>query len=89
MKETCPKCGCQCYDPFQGEIKMHDVNVCGSLPTSPQEDLETDLDYELDDSWDTIATAVGFDDRGLRIQNEIRRFVEMKVKESKNKVEKD
>jgi hypothetical protein len=51
--------------------------------------VETDLDCELDDSWDTIATAVGFDDRGLRIQNEIRRFVEMKVKESKNKVEKD
>jgi hypothetical protein len=26
--KTCPKCGCQCLDPFQGKKVIHDVEKC-------------------------------------------------------------
>lgn len=26
--DICPKCGCQCYDPFGGEILVHNVEAC-------------------------------------------------------------
>ncbi len=27
----CPKCGCQCFDPFGGKILIHDVEICGGI----------------------------------------------------------
>jgi len=24
----CPKCGCQCYDPFWGKTVIHNIETC-------------------------------------------------------------
>lgn len=27
-RKTCPKCGCQCLDPFSGTRVIHDIEKC-------------------------------------------------------------
>jgi RNA polymerase subunit RPABC4/transcription elongation factor Spt4 len=29
--KTCPVCGCQCFDPFNGKILIHDVEKCSEI----------------------------------------------------------
>lgn len=31
MPSTCPKCGCQVYDPFEGTTIIHDIEKCGGI----------------------------------------------------------
>lgn len=44
----------------------------------------TDLEYKLEEMWDFIASEIGFDEKGEELQNAIRKFVELKIKQSKN-----
>ena len=29
--QKCPKCGCMCFDPFQGTVLLHDIELCGGI----------------------------------------------------------
>jgi hypothetical protein len=30
-RQKCPKCGCMCFDPFQGKTLLHDIESCGGI----------------------------------------------------------
>ena len=42
----------------------------------------TDLEFQLEELWDYIACNIGFHEKGIELQNAIRKFVTLKIKES-------
>jgi len=40
----------------------------------------TKKESELEELWDFIAGSIGFDKKGIEIQNAIRRFITLKIK---------